>query len=176
MNTRKGALFLLALPFLFGSHAMSEEASVYPMRVIEAIKIALDDEYRAAAFYDAVIEKFGPVRPFINIVEAERRHAGRLEGLLASAGVEIPANPYLTGEKDAPEPPATLNEACKIGVDAEIENAALYNDKLLPSVEDFPDVKTAMLDLMRASQENHLPAFERCGNSRGNGRGHGRRG
>lgn len=170
MLMRKGALFLLALPILFGSHAMSKEALVYPARVIEAIKEALDDEYRAAAFYDSVIEKFGQVRPFINIVEAERRHADRLEELLTAAGVEIPANPYQTGEKEVPEPPATLSEACEIGVDAEIDNAALYNNKLLPSVEGFPEVKSAMLDLMRASQENHLPAFERCGSGRGHGR------
>jgi hypothetical protein len=39
---------------------------------------ALDDEYKAEATYAAVITRFGPVRPFINIVEAERRHAGAL--------------------------------------------------------------------------------------------------
>jgi hypothetical protein len=41
---------------------------------------ALTDEYKARAFYRLVIKTFGPVQPFINIVEAERptrRHSKR---------------------------------------------------------------------------------------------------
>ena len=44
---------------------------------VEALQLALEDEYRAEAMYEAVIEDFGEVRPFINIIEAERRHAMR---------------------------------------------------------------------------------------------------
>lgn len=40
---------------------------------------ALDDEYKARATYRKVIEAFGPVRPFVNIVEAEDRHAEAIE-------------------------------------------------------------------------------------------------
>lgn len=36
----------------------------------EALQIALYDEYHARAFYQKVIDFFGPLKPFINIVEA----------------------------------------------------------------------------------------------------------
>lgn len=133
-----------------------------PESVKDAVEIALDDEYKAEAFYDAVIEKFGPVRPFVNIVEAERRHARRLENLLTAYGLSLPENGYRTGAKQTPAVPASLIEACQTGVDAEIENAALYEDRLLPAVADYPDIAAAMNDLMSASRDRHLPAFQRC--------------
>ena len=35
---------------------------------------AINDEYKARATYRLVISKFGEIRPFTNIVEAEGRH------------------------------------------------------------------------------------------------------
>ena len=51
---------------------------------------ALEDERKAEATYAAVIEKFGPVRPFSNIIEAEQRHAAALERQLARLGIDVP--------------------------------------------------------------------------------------
>ena len=53
-------------------------------------------------------------------------------------------------------------EACKVGVEAEIENAALY-DRLFAMVE-HADILQVFESLQAASQEQHLPAFERCAN------------
>ena len=58
--------------------------------------------------------------------------------------------------------PATLQEACQIGVDAEIANAALYQNELLPVVADYEDITAVFTNLMNASEQKHLPAFERC--------------
>ncbi|MGQ9872388.1 hypothetical protein [Leptodesmis sp.] len=33
------------------------------------------DEYKARATYRLILGKFGPIRPFVNIVESEKRHA-----------------------------------------------------------------------------------------------------
>ncbi len=145
---------------------MASEGSRYPDRVISATHEALDDEFRAASFYEAVLEKFKGVQPFINIIDAERRHARRLEGLLAAADAPIPKNPYAEGGKSPPPAPPTLGAACEMGVDAEIENAALY-DRLMAAVDGYAEVEAAMRDLRRASQENHLPAFRRCSQRRG---------
>jgi len=57
---------------------------------IDALKEALDDEYKARATYQAVIEKFGSVRPFSNIVEAEGRHAEALIRLFRKYGLSVP--------------------------------------------------------------------------------------
>jgi hypothetical protein len=47
-------------------------------QTLQALSEALDDEYRARATYRKVIERFGPVRPFVNIVDTENRHVGAL--------------------------------------------------------------------------------------------------
>lgn len=146
----------------------------------EALRAALDDEYKAEATYAAVIAAFGDVRPFINIIEAERRHATSVRAEMDRLGLSYDAaNPYL-GKLAAP---ASVLDACKAGVDAEIENIALY-DRLLPTIAD-PQVRDTLSRLQWASRERHLPAFKRCverggtmgpGPGGGRGRGRGRQG
>lgn len=129
------------------------------MASIELAKIlldALDDERKAEASYAAVIDKFGPVRPFSNIIEAEQRHASALERQLVRLGLTVPPNPW-TGKVSAP---ATLSGACKSAVEGEIENIALY-DRLIPMIDD-PTARQVMQNLQAASRERHLPAFRRC--------------
>lgn len=119
---------------------------------------ALDDEYKARATYRAVIAAFGPVLPFANIVKSEQRHIDALLPLFASRGWTPPADRW-DGNVTAPE---SLSQACRIGVEAEIENAALY-DRLFAMTDD-PDVVAVFTRLRWASAERHLPAFQRCVN------------
>jgi rubrerythrin len=123
---------------------------------LEALSAALDDEYRARATYRKVIERFGPVRPFVNIVEAEGRHIEALLRQFHRLGVQPPADtwPRRVGT------PASLAEACSAGVQAEIENDALYA-RLFDQVTDR-QVRAVMQRLQEASRERHLPAFRRC--------------
>ena len=65
-------------------------------KTIEVLCEALDDEYRARATYQKVIDTFGPVRPFVNIVEAEDRHAQALLSLFARFGVPCAAEHAVT--------------------------------------------------------------------------------
>jgi len=125
---------------------------------ITALKTAIDDEYHALSTYQAVIEKFGTVRPFSMIIGAEEQHIASLKAIFDKYGIEIPANTW-DGKAVAP---ATLQEACQIGVDAEIANADLYRSQLLPAVSEYPDITSVFENLMNASQDKHLPAFERC--------------
>lgn len=117
---------------------------------------ALDDERKAEATYGAVIEKSGEVRPFINIIEAERRHSAAIEQQMTRLGFAIPANQW-QGKGMAP---ATLAEACSMAITAEVENIALY-DRLLPAIAD-DSVRHVLQNLQDASRDNHLPAFRRC--------------
>lgn len=117
---------------------------------------ALEDERKSKATYAAVIESFGPVRPFINIIEAERRHADAIERQMLRLGFKIPQNPWEDGTK----PPASLIAACEQAIDAEIENIALY-DQLIPNIED-QIVQNVLQNLQNASRNNHLPAFRRA--------------
>lgn len=128
----------------------------------DAILTALEDEYLAEATYAGIIDKLGNVRPFSNIINAERTHQNALKNLLTTYGVSIPDNPYFTGEKKLNELPTTKTEACKLGIEAEIANLKLYDDKLLPVVSEFPDITEVFINLKNASEYKHLPAFQRC--------------
>ena len=108
--------------------------------------------------------KFGDVRPFSNIINAERQHEAMLIDLYETYGVAVPENGYATGALAAPVAPETLVDACKIGVEAEIANRDLYDGNLLPAVAAYPDITLVMQRLRDASEENHLPAFQRCVN------------
>lgn len=122
----------------------------------QALCEALDDEYKARAAYRAIIAKFGPILPFANIVQSEQRHADALLRLFAMRGWQPPADRW-EGQVIAPD---TVAEACRMGVDAEIENVALYNR--LFAMTDDPEVLSVFSALRWASQERHLPAFQRC--------------
>jgi len=139
---------------------------------IEAVlNEALMDEYKARDTYHKVIETFGPVRPFVNIVEAEQTHIDLLLPLYEQHGIPVPAEP----DPDRIANPASLLEACETGVAAEIENVAMY-DRLI-SATDQADVVEVLKRLQAASREHHLPAFQRCverGGSPGGGPGFGR--
>jgi len=131
---------------------------------------ALTDEYKARAFYRLVIKVFGPVRPFINIVEAEDTHARALEALCARYGIPIPSDDWETKL----QPPASILEACSAGVEGEIENIAMY-DRFLKEAT-IPDIRALFQRLQARSRDAHLPAFERCvarGGETGRGSGSG---
>ncbi len=140
-----------------------------------ALREALDDEYKARATYRAVIAAFGPVRPFVNIVEAEQRHIDALLALFAARGWTAPSDIWA----DRVETPENIEAACRDGVEAEIENGEMY-DRLLAAAADDPEVIRVFRRLQAASQDNHLPAFRRCvekasddGRGMGGGRGSG---
>ena len=123
-----------------------------------ALKQALDDEYKSWTTYDQVIKDFGEVRPFINIRDAEARHIEALLGLFRKYGITPPANQWIGNTPKF----TSVKAACAASVTGEIENVALY-DRLLKSTikQDILNVYNA---LRTASQERHLPAFQRCSN------------
>ena len=126
------------------------------MTLQEVLVEALDDEYKARAMYRKVIDKFGPVRPFVNIVEAEERHISVLLPLFEKYRISPPED----NRGSTLRLPDTLLEACQAGVDAEIENVEMYN-RLLAAVQE-EDVVRVLTNLQAASRERHLPAFQRC--------------
>ncbi|MDZ4734712.1 MAG: DUF2202 domain-containing protein [Rhodospirillaceae bacterium] len=125
-------------------------------RIVEALSEALQDEYKARATYRAVIAAFGPIRPFVNIVEAEERHAAALLRQFVRLGLQPPGDEW----SGRISPPASIAEACHAAIEAEIENGAMY-ERLLARVGD-PEVRDVLLNLQDASQNRHLPAFRRC--------------
>ncbi|MBP7811688.1 MAG: hypothetical protein KA054_02490 [Candidatus Moranbacteria bacterium] len=124
----------------------------------EALIMALDDEYKALTTYDATIGVLGEVRPFSMIRRAEEQHISSLKALFDKYGVTVPQNTHI----GIVTSPSTLQAACQVGVDAEKANAWLYRGMLLPKVTAYPDLTQVFTRLMEASENRHLPAFERC--------------
>ncbi len=122
---------------------------------INALSKAIEDEYRARATYRKVIERFGPVRPFVNIVEAENRHVEALLRQFARLRVEPTADTW----PDRVSAPASLAETCAAGVKAEIENDALYA-RLLNQVSD-PQVLFSARNVKRQDWRSFL-CWWRC--------------
>jgi hypothetical protein len=136
---------------------------------IEGLLLALNDEYMAWATYDRINKDFDDPRPFINIQKAEARHIERLKELFENYKMPVPENKW-TGKV---QKFSSVKEACSLGVEAEIINGKLYEKLLKTTTRE--DILLVYRNLKRASEENHLPAFRRCGEGgKGFGRGRGR--
>ena len=115
---------------------------------------AIQDEYQNRALYQAVIDKFGQVLPFSNIVRSESTHVAALTRLFTNHGLTVPADSY-AGQVQAP---ATLQEAFQLAIQHEKDNVAMY-ERFLPTVTET-DVVRVFTQLKNVSNNMHLQAFE----------------
>jgi hypothetical protein len=113
-----------------------------------------DGEYAASAMYQAVIDKFGQVEPYVTIRVAEERHISALIRQLDRYGVKVPASPYL----GAVAAPAKLQAAAEAWAIGEIDNVKMY-DNLLGKSSDS-NLNRVLTNLRASSQNSHLPLFE----------------
>ncbi|NDL67238.1 DUF2202 domain-containing protein [Clostridiales bacterium F-3ap] len=121
----------------------------------EMLDYAIQDEYLARAEYEAIMEEFDVTRPFSNIMEAEEQHISALLPLFEKYGIPVP-------EDTAAEHvviPETLKETFEIGVQAEIDNIAMY-EKFLTQ-PDLPEDMGIVFTALRDASVHHLAAFER---------------
>lgn len=118
---------------------------------------AIQDEYRAETTYQGVLNDFGPVQPFANVLTAEERHSAAIGRLYASRGETAPANEWSVG--GVPHF-SSVPTACAAGVSAERNNVAMYDELLRAELP--ADVRQVFTNNRSASLLNHLPAFERC--------------
>lgn len=123
---------------------------------VNALQEALDDEFKAWATYDQVIDDFGPIRPFVNIRDSEARHIDALLRVFRNYGLTPPKNAWV-GKTPHYE---SVASACATAVQAELENAALY--RRISQATERPEILNVFRNLCDASQQRHLPAFRRC--------------
>jgi hypothetical protein len=151
--TALGKVALAQGPQLPGVPAASSNG--LDAKTAQALTDALNDEYRAHAFYEGFIAKFGAVTPFANIVRAESAHIEAVKSLMVRYGMSVPADTFAGQIKI----PATLNEALQAGIDAEKANVAMY-DRFTFVKES--DIQAVFSQLRNVSQTRHLTAFERA--------------
>lgn len=153
---------LLALALMSNS-CKESETEVTPnlsVEITQALNATITDEYRAQVVYESILNDFGSeTRPFVNIKKAEIKHADALAGLLAKYQLEVPSNDFKVADMPTFK---TVQEACALGVTAEIENIELYDSYL--SLDLPTDIRTVFENNRAASLNNHLPAFQNCSN------------
>jgi hypothetical protein len=145
-------LVLSSLTFASYGHVGAEKDN--NLTVQEMIKYAIEDENFAKTEYEKIMKTFDINRPFSNIKRAEETHMELLQPLIKKYNVS-----YEKLEEKDLVVPKTLKETFEIGVQAEIDNIAMYErflkEEKLPS-----DVREVFIYL-RDGSKNHLRAFER---------------
>jgi len=129
------------------------------------LQTALDDERHAHALYQAVMLKYGEVRPFANIVRSEAMHMGMASDLLAKYGFKPAPDKFARKPKETKEEfiarlevPATYAAALRMAASLERQQGPLY-DRLSEGAPE--EVRTVFAKLKADSIERHLVAFER---------------
>lgn len=145
-------LVLSSLTFASYGHAGAEKDE--NMTVQSMIKYAIEDEIFAKTEYEKIMKTFDIDRPFSNIKRAEETHIELLQPLIEKYNVS-----YDKLDEKSLIIPKTLKETFEIGVQAEIDNIAMY-EKFLKD-EKLPDDVREVFIYLRDGSKNHLGAFER---------------
>lgn len=139
----------------------------YPKTVEQAVLAAYDDECRSEQTYVAIMAEFGERNPFKNIRQAEIRHQQSLIPHFKTYKLTVPENRYARKEKESEDSwqarlgvPKTFKEALGAAIQLEKDNVKLYD--AIFKIDLTPDLEDTFEHLRWASQERHLPAFERA--------------
>jgi len=149
-----GNAFAADQPGLYGHPAATADRD---LSIADMLTYAIQDEYLARAEYTAIMATFGTARPFSNIREAESTHIVWLNDAFAAYSLAVPAD----RGADHVVLPTTLKQAFETGVQAEIDNIAMYDRFLAsPLIRDtqHANLRSVFENLKRGS-ENHLRAF-----------------
>ena len=122
------------------------------LSVEQMLTYAIQDEYLARGEYALIIGEYGSIRPFTNIVVAEERHIEWVTELFDVFSYSVPkdtARMYVVLPKD-------LKSSFETGVQAEIDNIAMYESFLKT---DLPEDVRDLFERLQQASENHLRAF-----------------
>jgi hypothetical protein len=124
------------------------------LTIYDMLMYAAQDEYLAHGEYLAIVDKFGSQKPYTNIISAEETHLAYLKEVYLSYGLDFPAD----DSANHIVVPADLLEAAETGVQAEIDNIAMYEHFL---TYDLPDNVREVFSALKSGSESHLSAFQK---------------
>jgi len=124
------------------------------LTINDMLMYAAQDEYLAHGEYLAIVDKFGSQKPYTNIISAEETHLAYLKEVYLSYGLDFPAD----DSANHIVVPANLLEAAETGVQAEIDNIAMYEHFL---TYDLPDNVREVFSALKSGSESHLSAFQK---------------
>jgi len=121
----------------------------------EMLTAALQDEWLALAEYQTIIDTYGAVRPFTNIIAAEETHVSLLLPLFEAYGIALPEN---TAASQVVVPDS-ITSALSTGVAAEQANIAMY--EVFLAQEDLPEDVASVFTYLKDGSVKHLAAFSK---------------
>lgn len=124
------------------------------LSITDMLMYAVQDEYLARGEYLSIIDKFGDQRPYSNIIKSEESHLSFLEEVYFAYGLDFPEDSSI----DHIAVPEDLLEAARTGVQAEIDNIAMYE---LFLTNDLPENVFEVFTALKNGSESHLLAFQK---------------
>ncbi|MGE4273709.1 MAG: hypothetical protein AB7E31_12690 [Desulfitobacterium sp.] len=124
------------------------------LTINDMLMYAVQDEYLAHGEYLAIVVKFGSQKPYTNIIRAEETHLAYLKEVYLSYGLDFPAD----GSAEHIVAPVNLLEAAKTGVQAEIDNIAMYE---LFLTYELPENIFEVFTALKNGSDSHLLAFQK---------------
>lgn len=115
---------------------------------------AAQDEYLAHGEYLAIVDAFGDQKPYTSIITAEETHLSLLRDLFAVYGFEFPSDDSAAHVVT----PTSLLESAQAGVQAEVDNIAMYD---LFMSRDLPDDVLQVFTRLDDGSKSHLSAFQK---------------
>lgn len=124
------------------------------LTINDMLMYAVQDEYLAHGEYLAIVDKFGSQKPYTNIISAEETHLAYLKEVYLAYGLDFPADESTSHIVV----PANLLEAAETGVQAEIDNIAMYE---LFLTYDLPENVFEVFSALKSGSDSHLLSFQK---------------
>lgn len=124
------------------------------LTINDMLMYAAQDEYLAHGEYLAIVDKFGSQKPYTNIISAEETHLAYLKEVYLAYGLDFPADESASHIVV----PANLLEAAETGVQAEIDNIAMYE---LFLTYDLPENVFEVFSALKSGSDSHLLSFQK---------------
>ena len=122
--------------------------------VLSALDSALRSKFKTCALYRMVLQAFGPVKPFKDLLKIEEKYRLVLTGLARRYDRPSPADEW-EGQVAIP---VSFVEACEEAIQQERENDRLYTS-LLDQIAD-PAQRRVLMRMRNVSQISQLPSFK----------------
>jgi len=159
---KRSVIIAAALIVAVASYGFSQTAAGYGARgalrteelsLEQMLNYAIQDEYLARTEYEGIMAEYGEMRPFSNIIRSEERHIEWLVELFDAYDLVLTPD----DSESHVVIPDDLQTAFEIGVQAEIDNIAMYERFL---TRELPADVRDVFERLKAASENHLRAFE----------------
>lgn len=124
------------------------------LTINDMLTYAVQDEYLAHGEYLAIVDKFGSQKPYTNIISSEETHLAYLKEVYLAYGLDFPEDESASHIVV----PANLLEAAETGVQAEIDNIAMYE---LFLTYDLPENVFEVFSALKSGSDSHLLAFQK---------------